>query len=56
MVDTTAIDYGPFTDLIGVWEGQDGIDIAPYPDGKETNPFYEEIIYSAVGGVTNAES
>ncbi|MDX1812305.1 MAG: heme-binding beta-barrel domain-containing protein [Gammaproteobacteria bacterium] len=50
------IDYGPLTDLIGVWEGSKGEDIAPEPDGVENNPYYETIIYSAAGDVTNAES
>ena len=50
------IDFGPLEDLIGVWEGGTGVDVAPEPDGTETNPYYETITYSAVGNVTNAES
>ena len=56
MSDENAIDFGPLTELIGVWAGEDGTDIAPDPDGSETNPFFETITYSAVGHVTNAES
>lgn len=50
------VDFGPLKDLIGVWKGDDGVDVAPEPDGSETNPYLETITYSAVGGVTNAES
>ena len=56
MSDNNAIDFGPLEGLIGTWKGEDGVDIAPEPDGKETNPFFETIIFSEVGGVTNAES
>ena len=56
MSDENAIDFGPLADLIGVWTGEEGTDIAPDPDGSETNPFFETITYSAVGHVTNAES
>lgn len=56
MSDAQDLDFGPLTGLIGAWKGQDGLDTAPDPDGKETNPYYEEIVFSAVGGVTNAES
>ncbi len=52
----TEIDYGPLTELIGVWKGDKGIDIAPEPDGTEENPYYETITYTASGDVTNAES
>lgn len=50
------IDYGPLTELIGVWKGDKGLDIAPEPDGTENNPYYEIITFSAIGDVTNAES
>ena len=56
MSNENDIDYGPLRDLIGVWEGSDGVDVAPEPDGAETNPYYETITYSAVGNVTNAET
>ena len=49
-------DYGPLTDLIGRWKGDRGTDIAPEPDGEENNPYYETIVFSAVGDVDNAES
>ena len=56
MSETNDVDFGPLTDLIGVWTGNQGVDVAPEPDGTETNPYFETITYSAVGGVTNAET
>ena len=49
------LDYGPLAALIGNWEGGTGTDIAPEPDGTEDNPYYETIMYEAIGDVTNAE-
>lgn len=48
------INYGPLRGLIGNWEGDKGIDIAPEPEGAETNPYYESLSFEAVGDVTNA--
>jgi len=56
MSDKADIDYGPLTDLIGVWKGYKGLDVAPEPGGAENNPYYETITCSAIGNVTNAES
>lgn len=50
------IDYGPLTRLIGTWQGDKGLDIAPEPVGTENNPYYEAITFSAIGDVTNADS
>jgi hypothetical protein len=55
MTEEAEIDYGPLAQLIGVWEGDKGLDIAPEPDGTEENPYFETITYTAVGDVTNAE-
>lgn len=49
------IDYGPLAALVGTWEGEKGVDIAPEPDGEERNLYYEKILYEAIGDVTNAE-
>ena len=49
-------DYGPLTGLIGEWSGDQGVDIAPEPDGIETNPYFDSISFTAIGDVTNAES
>ncbi len=56
MSDSKTIDYGPLTELIGVWKGDRGMDVAPEPDGSENNPYYETITFDAIGDVTNAES
>ncbi len=51
----TVIDYGPLAGLIGTWQGNKGLDIAPEPDGTEKNAYYETLTFEAVGDVTNAE-
>ena len=56
MIDSTDTDYGPLVQLIGIWEGDKGMDIAPEPDGSEENPYYETMTFEAAGDVTNAES
>jgi len=50
-----AVDYGPLQGLIGTFSGDKGTDIAPDPDGTEENPYYETIVFSGAGDVTNAE-
>jgi len=55
MNDEADIDYGPLAGLIGTWQGDKGIDVAPEPGGIENNPYYETIIFEAAGSVTNAE-
>lgn len=49
------IDYGPLTQLIGVWQGNKGQDVAPEPDGSETTSYRETLTFSIVGDVINAE-
>lgn len=49
------VDYGPLAKLIGRYKGSKGLDIAPDPDGKEENPYYEEIVFSEAGYAVNAE-
>jgi len=49
-------DYGPLHDLIGVWQGDKGQDIAPEPEGAEHNPYFETLTFTPVGTATNAES
>ena len=49
-------DYGPLAVLIGTWEGDKGMDIAPEEDGSnEENPYYETITFSEGGNLTNAK-
>ncbi len=50
------VDYGPLTPLIGAWRGDKGMDTAPEPDGTEQNPYYETIVFEAIGDVDNAET
>ncbi len=50
------VDYGPLAALIGTWEGNKGMDRSPEPDGEEKNPYFETILFEAIGDVTNAES
>lgn len=47
--------YGPLELLIGTWEGADGMDVAPEPDGTEHSPYFESIVFEPIGDVTNAE-
>jgi len=54
--ETIAVDYGPLTALIGVWEGDSGMDIAPTPDGTEECPYAETIIFEAGGDLKNART
>lgn len=55
MSDSSRVDYGPIKQLIGVWEGNQGVDIAPEPDGEENNPYYETITYEDIGDLKNAD-
>ena len=52
----TLEDYGPLALLIGTWRGDKGLDIAPDPDGKEQNPYYESLVFEGIGQVDNAET
>jgi hypothetical protein len=49
------VDYGPLAGLIGKWQGDKGMDIAPDPDlPREENPYYETIVFDALGTAGNA--
>ncbi len=49
-------DYGPLQGLIGTFQGDKGIDIAPdKKEGKEENLFFETLTFSEAGEVVNAE-
>ncbi len=56
MSEQTTLDYGPLTGLIGTWQGDKGMDVAPEPEGSEHNPYFETITFEAIGSVTNAET
>ena len=49
-----AIDYGPLACLVGTWKGDKGMDVSPEVVGKEENPYYETILFEAIGNMTNA--
>ncbi len=53
---TPGVDFGPLAGLTGTWKGDKGLDVAPEPDGSEESPYYETIVFEAVGDVENAES
>ncbi len=47
---------GPLTNLVGIWEGNKGDDIAPSDDrGIENNKYRERITFEAMGCVQNHE-
>ena len=54
MSDDQAMNFGPLTGLIGTWAGGNGMDVVPESDGIEHSPFFETLIFEAVGDVTNA--
>jgi len=53
--DQQMIDYGPLASLIGRWKGDKGLDISPEEEGEERNHYSEEIVFEAVGDVSNAD-
>ena len=55
MKEVKEINYGPLKALIGIWQGDKGMDIAPESDGTEENPFYETITITKSGDITNGE-
>ena len=55
MTNYPDVNYGPLVQLLGVWSGDQGTDIAPEPDGTENNPYYETITYEDIGDLSNAE-
>lgn len=50
------VDYGPLTQLIGVWKGDKGLDVAPTKEGDNKISYHETISFSAIGDVTNAST
>ena len=50
-----SIDYGPLEGLIGVWRGDQGLDVSPEPAGTEESPYYETLECLAAGDVENYE-
>jgi hypothetical protein len=55
MADNEKEFYGPLYPLIGVWQGDNGMDVSPEPDGEEMSPYFETITIVPVGDANNAE-
>lgn len=56
MNQTLREQLGPLAELVGVWEGDKGEDIAPSDDrGVEHNAYRERIVFEPVGLVQNHE-
>ena len=46
----------PLVKLIGVWKGEEGVDLAPKPEEDENNPYYEVLTIEPVDiDIENAE-
>lgn len=44
---------GPLAALVGIWEGNEGVDIAPAKDGSKETHFRERITFEPIGPVSN---
>ncbi len=44
---------GPLAGLAGIWEGKEGIDIAPAKDGSKETHFRERMTFEPIGPVVN---
>ncbi len=49
------VDYGPLAQLVGTWWGDRGLDIAPNPDGTDSEAYYDQIVFTPSGPADNAE-
>ena len=50
------IDYGPLSGFVGLWTGDQGMDVAPEPDEDEHSAYYERLLFEPAGDVDNADS
>lgn len=56
MTDFLREQLGPLADLVGIWEGDKGDDIAPSDDrGSENNKYRERLMFEQIGPVQNHE-
>jgi len=56
MVDDELIrKLGPLGPLAGIWEGDQGVDLAPTPDGSAESRFRERLVLEPFGPVKNRE-
>ncbi len=51
-----AVDYGPLSAFIGVWTGNQGVDVSPEPEEDERSAYYERLAIEPAGDVDNADS
>lgn len=51
-----SVDYGPLGGFIGLWTGDQGLDVAPEPDEDESSAYYERLVFEPAGDVDNADS
>lgn len=53
-LDTNALaNLGPLAPLAGIWEGSEGLDIAPKREGPEETPYRERLTLEPCGPVVN---
>jgi hypothetical protein len=48
------LDFGPIAGLVGTWQGDKGVDVAPGKSTPQVAPYFESITIEVVGDVTNA--
>ena len=46
--------FGVLANLVGVWEGDKGLDVSPEKTGEEKSPYFETLTIAPVGDATNA--
>ncbi len=46
--------FGVLAPLVGIWEGDKGLDVSPEKAGDERSPYFETLTIEPVGDVTNA--
>ncbi len=51
-----SVDYGPLGGFIGLWTGDQGVDVAPELDEDESSAYYERLVFEPAGDVDNADS
>ncbi len=51
--EINGLDFGPIASLVGTWEGDKGVDVAPGKVVPQVAPYFETISVKVVGDVTN---
>jgi len=52
--EINGLDFGPIAGLVGHWQGDKGVDVAPGKEAPVVAPYFETIKVTVVGDVTNA--